>query len=142
MNRRMELARAPLALCLMFSLAAFAAHAAGAESAAAAPREADTREGYRRCLKAAAANAAMMDCAAVEYRYQQQRLDSDYAELKRRLPKDAQARMQTRQREWAQGRERRCAPGEDGSLAALDAAMCRVDETALRAAELEARLAR
>ncbi len=114
------------------------------EDDAAAPPAADSRalrDSFRQCLETAGGvDAAMQDCIGSEYDYQDGRLNVVYAELKRTLDDAKMAGLRTAQRQWLRDRDAKCVwdAKTEGSAQRLQANQCRLDATALRAAELEA----
>lgn len=111
---------------------------------AAAPPVAEAsalRDSFNSCLQAAGGvDAAMQDCIGSEYDYQDGRLNVVYAELKRTLDDAKMAELRTAQRQWLSDRDSKCVwdAKTEGSAQRLQANQCRLDATALRAAELEA----
>lgn len=114
------------------------------EDDAAAPPVADTRalrDSFTQCLEAAGGvDSAMQDCIGSEYDYQDGRLNVVYAELKRTLADAKMVELRTAQRQWLRDRDSKCVwdANTEGSAQRLQANQCRLDATALRAAELEA----
>lgn len=99
------------------------------------------RDSFKSCLEAAGGvDAAMQDCIGSEYDYQDGRLNVVYAELKRTLDDAEMAELRTAQRQWLSDRDSKCVwdAKTEGSAQRLQANQCRLDATALRAAELEA----
>jgi len=99
------------------------------------------RPSYDECISAAAgATPAMQDCIAAEYEYQDGRLNTVYKALMAKLGEDEQKTLREQQRKWIADRDEKCFYDPDsGQAGRLDAAECRLDMTANRADELEAR---
>lgn len=99
------------------------------------------RDAYATCLQAAGGvDSAMQDCIGNEYEYQDGRLNTAYAKLKRTLGESQMAGLRTEQRAWIAERDAKCVwdAKTEGSAQRLQANQCRLDATAVRAGELEA----
>lgn len=99
------------------------------------------RASYSACLKAAdGVTPDIQDCIGNEYTYQDKRLNRVYKALMARLSKDEQAKLRNEERKWIVHRDTDCAPPPDaGQGQRLDSNDCVMEETAKRAAALEAR---
>lgn len=112
----------------------------------AQPTEADKtpplRPGYDQCLKASeGVTLALNNCIGSEYDFQDKRLNTAYKALRQSLPEQQRVALRTEERAWIADRDKACAPPAGGGTAdMLGANECRLDRTAERAAELEARL--
>jgi len=118
---------------------------AGTSKSAVAQKQADlARPSYKACLdKSEGVTVAMRDCAGTEHKFQDDRLNRAYRELRAKLDQAGATQMRDEQRGWIAERDRQCAVDKDGGTAALVVADdCLVQTTAKRAAELESRLPR
>lgn len=136
-----------LLLCLL-ACARDEAHAAPASQGDATshakqgkPGATGLRHSYDTCLDASGgADAAMQDCIAIEYGYQDVRLNKVYKALMARLPKDDQTRLRAEERQWIAYRDAHCGLAPDGGQGQrLESNDCLVEETAKRATALEGR---
>ncbi|MFC3658068.1 lysozyme inhibitor LprI family protein [Xanthomonas hyacinthi] len=126
------------------------AQPAGAQStqapAAAAPLHTSgetpvLRPSYDACISAAAGvTPTMQDCIETEYAYQDGRLNTVYKALMAKLGDAEKNALREQQRKWIADRDEKCFYDPDsGQAGRVDAAECRLDMTAKRADELEAR---
>lgn len=108
----------------------------------AATNEATLRPAYHACVKASqGVTLALNNCIGVEHAFQDKRLNAAYQQLRKSLPKAERLRLRDEERAWIAQRDKTCAPEADGGTASLlDANQCQLDETAARAAALEARM--
>lgn len=108
----------------------------------AATNEATLRPSYHACVKASqGVTLALNNCIGVEHAFQDKRLNAAYQQLRKSLPKAERLRLRDEERAWIAKRDKTCAPDADGGTASLlDANQCQLDETAVRAAALEARM--
>lgn len=130
----MDRAPAPFLLCLAAALCA-----AGLP-ASAAPAKADTRPSFGRCLdRSGGVTFEMLECGRIEHEYQDKRLNAAYKQAMAQRSKPERERLREKQRAWIKHRDSLCALDPDGGSAArIESASCNVEQTALRAAELEA----
>lgn len=100
------------------------------------------RPSYETCVQAThGVTLALNDCIGAEHAFQDKRLNAAYQQLRRSLSKSERVRLRDEERAWIAQRDKTCAPEADGGTASLlDANQCQLDETAARAAQLEARL--
>jgi uncharacterized protein YecT (DUF1311 family) len=95
------------------------------------------RSSYGKCLDDAAGVVPVSrDCMAVEYKYQDKRLNAVYKKLMSLGTKDEQATLRNEERRWIAYRDSTC-NAQEPQLAPEG---CEVEATADRATELEARL--
>lgn len=108
----------------------------------AATNGATLRPSYQTCVEASqGVTLALNDCIGVEHAFQDKRLNAAYQQLRKSLPKSERLRLRDEERAWIAKRDKTCAPEADGGTASLlDANQCQLDETAARAAVLEARM--
>jgi len=102
------------------------------------------RPAFSTCLDhAAGATAETRACLGEEHAYQDARLNRVYHRLMLGLKENARQTLRVEERSWIAFRDEHCAlpkdPGEQDELGQLE---CLVDQTADRATELEAQLAR
>jgi len=99
------------------------------------------RASYSACLKTAdGVTPDMQNCIGNEYAYQDKRLNRVYKALMVRLSEDEQAKLRDEERKWIAHRDAYCAPPPDaGQGQRLDSNDCAMEQTAKRAAVLEAR---
>jgi uncharacterized protein YecT (DUF1311 family) len=99
------------------------------------------RTSYSTCLKAAGGvTPDMQDCIGTEYDYQDNRLNRVYKALMARLSKTEQAKLCAEERKWIAHRDAYCAlPPDAGQGQRLESNGCTMEQTAKRAAILEAR---
>lgn len=119
---------------------AIASSAIGQDAATNGPT---LRPSYQNCVEASqGVTLALNDCIGVEHAFQDTRLNAAYQQLRKSLPKAERLRLRDEERAWIAKRDKTCAPEADGGTAShLDANQCQLDETAARAAALEARMA-
>jgi uncharacterized protein YecT (DUF1311 family) len=102
------------------------------------------RSSYDQCLdETQGVTVAINNCIGSEYDFQDQRLNTAYKALRQSLSEDQQRRaLRDQERAWIADRDKACAaPADGGTADMLGANECRLNRTALRAAELEAQLA-
>lgn len=118
-------------------MAVSAAHAQQAPT-----NEVTLRPSYHACVQASqGVTLALNNCIAAEHTFQDKRLNSAYLQLRKSLPKAERVRLRDQERAWITHRDKVCAPESDGGTASLlDANQCQLNETAARAAALEARM--
>lgn len=99
------------------------------------------RPSYDACISAAAGvTPTMQDCIETEYTYQDGRLNTVYKALMAKLGDEEKNALRDQQRKWIAERDEKCFYDPDsGQAGRVDAAECRLDMTAKRADELEAR---
>jgi uncharacterized protein YecT (DUF1311 family) len=99
------------------------------------------RPSYDACISAAAGvTPTMQDCIDTEYAYQDGRLNTVYKALMAKLGDAEKNALREQQRKWIADRDEKCFYDPDsGQAGRVDAAECRLDMTAKRADELEAR---
>lgn len=99
------------------------------------------RPSYDACISAAAGvTPTMQDCIDTEYAYQDGRLNTVYKALMAKLGDAEKNALRDQQRKWIADRDEKCFYDPDsGQAGRVDAAECRLDMTAKRADELEAR---
>lgn len=116
---------------------------ADAAAAAAIPSGENVvlRPSYDACINAAAGvTPTMQDCIDTEYAYQDGRLSTVYKALMAKLGDAEKNALRERQRNWIADRDEQCFYDPDsGQAGRVDAAECRLQMTARRADELEAR---
>lgn len=102
------------------------------------------RPGYDRCLeKTRGVTVEMNSCIGIEFDFQDQRLNAAYKALRQSLSEAERIKLRDEEREWIKEKNTSCAPPADGGTAdMLGANECRLTRTAVRAAELEARIVR
>ncbi|MDF4024020.1 lysozyme inhibitor LprI family protein [Luteibacter sp. PPL201] len=98
------------------------------------------RPGYDRCLaQAQGVTLSLNNCIGTEFDFQDRRLNTAYKSLRESLSDAGRRALRDQERAWIADRDKACAPPADGGTAAmLGANECRLNRTALRAAELEA----
>ena len=100
--------------------------------------------GYNACFsRADGSDIEMATCESAEAAAWDRRLNTAWGRLRATLPPAEFVRLQTAQRGWLAYRDHECRDdGTSGTSGRLAAASCMVRATAIRAAELEARIAR
>ena len=84
----------------------------------------------------------MNSCIGIEFDFQDQRLNTAYKTLRQSLSESGRTKLRDEERKWIEEKNTSCAPPSDGGTAdMLGANECRLTRTAIRAAELEARIA-
>ncbi|WP_255548299.1 lysozyme inhibitor LprI family protein [Luteibacter sp. dw_328] len=112
----------------------------------APPADADKapplRPGYDKCLEASqGVTLAVNNCIGSEYDFQDKRLNTAYKALRQSMAETQRIALRDQERAWIADRDKACAPPTDGGTAdMLGANECRLNRTAVRAAELEAQL--
>lgn len=126
------------AVCITGVLAIVNA-ADGQDAAANAPT---LRPSFHACIEASkGVTLALNNCIGAEHAFQDKRLNAAYQQLRKSLPKAERLSLRDEERAWIAKRDKVCAPEADGGTASLlDANQCQLDETASRAAALEARM--
>lgn len=111
----------------------------GQDAAANAPT---LRPSFQACVEASkGVTLALNNCISAEHAFQDKRLNAAYQQLRKSLPNAERVTLRDEERAWIAKRDKVCAPGADGGTASLlDANQCQLDETASRAAALEARM--
>lgn len=99
------------------------------------------RPSYDRCAEASGGvTVDILNCNAVEYSYQNKRLNKSYKSLMNKMSGSEQEKLRDEQRKWIAYRDSYCAPDKDGGTrAAIESSSCLVGETAKQATALEAR---
>jgi uncharacterized protein YecT (DUF1311 family) len=131
-----------LILGLGFALGTVAA--TGSASAIDTKEAPSLRPSYNRCLdQAQGVTLSLNNCIGTEFDFQDRRLNTAYTSLRESLPDAGRRALRDQERAWIADRDKACTPPADsGTAAMLGANECRLDRTALRAAELEARRTR
>ncbi len=116
----------------------------GAHSQNATAKEATLRPSYYACVKTSSGvTLALNDCIGTEHAFQDKRLNAAYQQLRKSLPRAERVGLRDEERAWIIHRDKACEPEpNEGTASLLDANQCQLDETAARAAALEARLGR
>lgn len=130
------LMRVSLALALGVAVSPVWAHPADADKAP------PLRPSYDQCLEASqGVTLAMNNCIGLEYDFQDKRLNTAYKALRQSMPEAQRIALRDQERAWIVDRDKACAPPSDGGTAdMLGANECRLNHTAVRAAELEVQL--
>jgi len=82
----------------------------------------------------------MQECIDAEHEYQDGRLNKVCQAVMAKLSEENKTRLRTEQRQWITNRDERCFyDPQSGQAGRLDAAECRLEMTASRAAEIESR---
>ncbi len=119
-----------------YLLAGIATLALGATAAQAA----DYSPAYTPCMDKASTTLAMETCIQVETQVQDSRLNRVYKQLMAKLDAEPQKRLRDVQRNWIKYRDGNCAfhgSLSGGSIDRLQGALCMLDMSRDRAAELE-----
>lgn len=100
------------------------------------------RPSFQTCVEASrGVTLALNNCIGVEHAFQDKRLNAAYQRLRKSLSTKERVKLRDEERAWIAQRDKVCAPEADGGTASLlDANQCQLDETASRAAMLEARM--
>jgi uncharacterized protein YecT (DUF1311 family) len=100
------------------------------------------RPTYYTCVKASrGVTLALNDCIGTEHDFQDKRLNAAYQRLRTSLPTEQRTTLRDEERAWIGQRDKTCAPdGSGGTASLLDSNQCQLDQTAARAAVLEARV--
>lgn len=108
----------------------------------AASNASPLRPSFQTCVEASrGVTLALNNCIGVEHAFQDKRLNAAYQRLRRSLPTAERVKLRDEERAWIAQRDKDCSPEADGGTASLlDANQCQLDETAARAAALEARM--
>lgn len=103
--------------------------------------EAELSKAFSACMdKSGGVTSSMLECADIELKLQDQRLNKAYRELSSDLNANRRRALQDVQRLWIRFRDANCAFYDDpegGSAAKLAASSCVLQLTATRARELE-----
>ena len=84
---------------------------------------------------------ALNDCIGTEHDFQDKRLNAAYQRLRTSLSAAQRATLRDEERIWIGQRDKTCTPdGSGGTASMLDSNQCQLDQTAARAAVLEARV--
>lgn len=118
-----------------------AAIANGTETSAGLPKQmqATLRKSFDECIEASRGTTVdVLDCIGAEHEHQDARLNSAYRKLHQSLTKADWDALKVQQRKWLQDRDVACREQPDsGTAGTIDANMCFLDRTAMRAQELE-----
>jgi uncharacterized protein YecT (DUF1311 family) len=100
------------------------------------------RPTYYTCVEASrGVTLALNDCIGTEHDFQDKRLNVAYGQLRTSLPTAQRTTLRDEERAWIGQRDKTCAPdGSGGTASLLDSNQCQLDQTAARAAVLEARV--
>jgi uncharacterized protein YecT (DUF1311 family) len=111
----------------------------GQDNAAA---ETPLRPAYNACVKASrGVTLALNSCIGIEHDFQDKRLNTAYQRLRTSLSESQRMTLRNEERAWIAQRDKTCAPdGSGGTASLLDTNQCHLDQTAARAAVLEARV--
>ncbi|MHC6227274.1 lysozyme inhibitor LprI family protein [Pseudomonas sp. X10] len=119
--------------CLLASAAALALTTLPAQAD-------DYSTAYTQCMDKASSTLAMGACIQAETRKQDDRLNQVYRQLMAKLDTEQQKRLREVQRIWIKYRDGNCAFHgrlSSGSIYRIEGAMCELDMSRDRAAELE-----
>jgi uncharacterized protein YecT (DUF1311 family) len=121
----------------MMALAMSAAHGQDIDAS-----KTPLRPAYYTCVKASdGVTLALNNCIGTEYDFQDKRLNTAYRRLRTSLPPERRTTLRDDERAWISQRDKTCTPdGSGGTASMLDSNQCRLDQTAARAAVLEARI--
>jgi uncharacterized protein YecT (DUF1311 family) len=100
------------------------------------------RPTYYTCVKASrGVTLALNNCIGTEYDFQDKRLNTAYQRLRTSLSSEQRTTLRDDERAWITKRDATCpTDGSGGTASMLDSNQCRLDQTAARAAVLEARV--
>jgi uncharacterized protein YecT (DUF1311 family) len=100
------------------------------------------RPSYQQCLDdSGGVTSKLLDCNGDELKYQDKRLNTAYKAVVKSLSPNDVSQLRAEERQWITSRDSDCAPDPNGGTAStVDASGCKVEHTAKRARELEARL--
>jgi uncharacterized protein YecT (DUF1311 family) len=100
------------------------------------------RPSYYTCVNASrGVTLALNNCIGTEHDFQDRRLNTAYQRLRASLSTEQRATLRDEERAWIGQRDKTCAPdGTGGTGSMLDSNQCQLDQTAARAAVLEARV--
>lgn len=100
------------------------------------------RPTYYSCVKASrGVTLALNNCIGTEHGFQDKRLNTAYQRLRTSLSAEQRTALRDEERMWIGQRDKTCAPdGSGGTASMLDSNQCQLDQTAARAAVLEARV--
>ncbi|SKB71481.1 lysozyme inhibitor LprI family protein [Luteibacter sp. 22Crub2.1] len=130
------------ARCSFLCVAVAVTATAYAQPSIAEQPKSHLRQAYTDCVGGSApTTAAVLQCAHVEFAYQDKRLNWNYRALMSRLSSDEKDRLRSEEREWIGRKSTKCVlPDNPGTADQIVAADCEVNETEARATELEQRL--
>ncbi len=132
---------APAAAVAADPTASSTVNAGPAPTEQASPQDTSSlRASFKQCAAASGGvDAAMQDCIASEYGYQDGRLNANYAAIKRSFPADRMATLKVAQRQWLRDRDGKCTwdAKTEGSAQRLQANYCLMAQTAKRADVLQ-----
>lgn len=118
----------------------FALIPAGPVNAESALDSTHYSKAFTLCMdKSGGVTSEMMGCIDAELARQDTRLNTEYTSLQARLSDERKTQLRTAQRSWITFRDNNCGfyyDPEGGSLARIEASMCRLQMTAERASEL------
>jgi len=100
----------------------------------------DNSPAYTQCMDKASSTVAMSSCIGAETKLQDARLNRVYKQLMSKLEAASQKSLRDVQRQWIAYRDGNCnfhVQASGGTMAQLEGAMCMLDMTRERAAELE-----
>lgn len=100
----------------------------------------DNSPSYAQCMDKASSTVAMSSCIGAETKLQDARLNRVYKQLLAKLETAPQKSLRDVQRQWIAYRDGNCkfhVQASGGTMAQLEGAMCMLDMTRERAAELE-----
>ncbi|MBV4534554.1 MULTISPECIES: lysozyme inhibitor LprI family protein [Pseudomonas] len=100
----------------------------------------DYSQTYTQCMDKASSTLAMGACIQAETRLQDERLNRVYKQLMAKLDKEQKTNLRDVQRTWIKYRDGNCAFHgrlSSGSIYRIEGAMCEMDMSRDRAAELE-----
>lgn len=96
---------------------------------------------YSKCVNnAGGVTSSMLDCDAKEYKVQDAKLNKMYKAAMSQLDAQGKNKLKNVQRIWVQYKEAKCGFYDGlsgGTMDALNSSGCTIEETALRAQELE-----
>ena len=97
--------------------------------------------GYSKCMdKSGSVTSLMLECDAKEYKVQDTKLNKMYKSAMLKLDDQGKIKLKNVQRIWVQYKEAKCGFYDGlsgGTMDALNSSGCTIEETALRAQELE-----
>lgn len=129
------------ARCSFLCVAVAAVATAYAQPSIADQPKSHLRQAYTDCVGGSGpTTAAVLQCAHVEFAYQDKRLNWNYRARMSRLSSDEKDRLRSEEREWIARKSTKCAlPDNPGTADQIVAADCEVTETEARATKLEQR---
>jgi uncharacterized protein YecT (DUF1311 family) len=103
--------------------------------------EAKLSPAYSKCVNnAGGVTSSMLECGAKEYKVQDAKLNKMYKTAMSKLDPQGKTKLKNVQRIWVQYKEAKCGFYDGlsgGTMDALNSSGCTIEETALRAQELE-----